>query len=216
MMALITCSSGRFQQAQVVQHLLQADAVGIVVLPVIVVSSLSPFRMAFFVSDSLLVFLYGFTCTCFPEVQVHGRLEVWNSPQLPPRSGGDMAMAAPHRCSFLTPYIRCCPIVPCIVAAHGAPGHNRWGVVERRLPVKTQGRNAGCILTLPTKYCCSVWVLSVAAKSQQGPTVTSVVRSPVLDVRRHSKASDALREHRRVPLAQRGRMSSLVRDMLTR
>ena len=35
----------------------------------------------------------------------------------------------------------------CTVAARGAPSHNRWGVVERRLPVKTQERNAGCILT---------------------------------------------------------------------
>ena len=38
----------------------------------------------------------------------------------------------------------------------------------------------------------------------------------MLGVRRHSKASDAVLEYRRVPLAQRGRMSGLVRDMLTR
>ena len=29
---------------------------------------------------------------------------------------------------------------PCTVTVNGAAGHNRWGVVERRLPVKTQGR----------------------------------------------------------------------------
>ena len=38
----------------------------------------------------------------------------------------------------------------------------------------------------------------------------------VLGVQRHSKASDATLEHCRDPLAQRGRMSGLVRDMLTR
>ena len=41
-------------------------------------------------------------------------------------------------------------------------------------------------------------------------------KGAVLGVRRHSKASDAMLEHCRVPLAQRGRMSGLVRDMLTR
>ena len=38
----------------------------------------------------------------------------------------------------------------------------------------------------------------------------------MLGVRRHSKASDAVLEYRRVPLAQRGRKSGLVRDTLTR
>ena len=31
------------------------------------------------------------------------------------------------------------PFGPCTGAVHGAPGHNRWGVVETPLPVKTQG-----------------------------------------------------------------------------
>ena len=43
-MALITCSNGRFQKVQVVQHLLQAHAMGIVVLPVIVVSFAVSFK----------------------------------------------------------------------------------------------------------------------------------------------------------------------------
>ena len=29
------------------------------------------------------------------------------------------------------------PFGPCTDAVHGAPGHNRWGVVETPLPVKT-------------------------------------------------------------------------------
>ena len=41
-------------------------------------------------------------------------------------------------------------------------------------------------------------------------------KGAVLGVRRHSKAYDAVLEYRRVPLAQRGRKSGLVRDMLTR
>ena len=57
-----------------------------------------------------------------------------------------MAVAAPPRCSFPTTYNRCCPFGPCTGAVHGAPGHNRWGVVETPLPVKTQGRTMNCLL----------------------------------------------------------------------
>ena len=39
------------------------------------------------------------------------------------------------------PYTRHGPFSPCTVTVHGAAGHNRWGVVETPLPVKTQGRN---------------------------------------------------------------------------
>ena len=42
------------------------------------------------------------------------------------------------------------------------------------------------------------------------------LKGAVLGVRRNSKAPNAMLEHCRVPLAQRGRMSGLVRDMLTR
>ena len=35
-------------------------------------------------------------------------------------------------------------LVPCTVTVRGAAGHNRWGVVERRLPARTQGRTADC------------------------------------------------------------------------
>ena len=37
---------------------------------------------------------------------------------------------------------------PCTVTVHGAAGHNRWGVVETPLPVKTQGRNMDRILSV--------------------------------------------------------------------
>ena len=37
---------------------------------------------------------------------------------------------------------------PCTVTVNGAAGHNRWGVVERRLPAKTQGRTVDCSFTL--------------------------------------------------------------------
>ena len=46
------------------------------------------------------------------------------------------------------------PLGPCTVAAHGAPGHNRWGVAETPLPVKTQGRNAGCFFNLLPQVSC--------------------------------------------------------------
>ena len=85
-----------------------------------------------------------------------------------------------------------------------------------------------CLLTSATKYCCSVWFSSVVAKSatrthshsggheswlQESSTP---LNGAVLGVRRHSKASDAMLEHRRDPLAQRGRKSGLVRDTVTR
>ena len=137
-----------------------------------------------------------------------------------------MAVAAPPRCSFPTTYNRCCPFGPCTDAVHGAPGHNRWGVVETPLPVKTQGETMNCYFNLPPQVLlqCGFEVSGVLRRGGQSPryrrrnrtAVTSVVTGPVLGVRRHSKASDAMLEHRRVPLAQRGRMSGLARDMLTR
>ena len=50
-------------------------------------------------------------------------------------------------CRLLFAVYQMLSLGPCTVAARGAPSHNRWGVVERRLPVKTQGRNADCGLT---------------------------------------------------------------------
>ena len=62
-----------------------------------------------------------------------------------------MAVASSARLAFLhgavcasTMYIRCCPFVPCAATVHRAPGHNRWGVSETTLRVKTQGRTLDC------------------------------------------------------------------------
>ena len=67
-----------------------------------------------------------------------------------------MAMAAPPRCSCLTTCNRHCSLGPCTDAVHGAAGHNRWGVAETPLPVKTQGRNMGRSLTFNVYAVCRV------------------------------------------------------------
>ena len=51
-------------------------------------------------------------------------------------------------CRLLTTVHQMLSLVPCAVAVSGAPSHNRWAVVERRLPVKTQGRTVDFSLTL--------------------------------------------------------------------
>ena len=118
-------------------------------------------------------------------------------------------------------------------AASAEPGHNRWGVSETTLPAKTQGRTLDCPFNfLPLRFVVS----SVLRRCGQSPRYrrrtgthcgfgghgsllqewSAPLNGAVLGVRRHSKASDAMLEHRWDPLAQRGRMSGLVRDMLTR
>ena len=91
--------------------------------------------------------------------------------------------------------------------------------METPLPVKTQGGTMNCLLTPATKYCCSVWFSSVVAKSATRTHSDSgaheswlqewstPLNGAVLGVRRHSKASDAMLEHRQDPLAQRGERS---------
>ena len=69
---------------------------------------------------------------------------------------GDMAMAALPRCSCLTTYNSYCSLGPCTDAVHGAAGHNRWGVAETPLPVKTQGRNLDGSLTFNVYAVCRV------------------------------------------------------------
>ena len=87
----------------------------------------------------------AFTGTRFPGVHGFRHLEVWKSPwSLRGSRGyaphGYMGLMAGHA-ACCTQYTRCCPFGPCTGATHGAPGHNRWGVVETPLPVKTQGEN---------------------------------------------------------------------------
>ena len=67
-----------------------------------------------------------------------------------------MAMAALPRCSCLTTYNSYCSLGPCTDAVHGAAGHNRWGVAETPLPVKTQGRNLDRSLTFNVYAVCRV------------------------------------------------------------
>ena len=67
-----------------------------------------------------------------------------------------MAMATPPRCSCLTTYNSYCSLGPCTDAVHGAAGHNRWGVAETPLPVKTQGRNLDRSLTFNVYAVCRV------------------------------------------------------------
>ena len=101
-----------------------------------------------------------------------------NFASAPGLSGGRgemaMAVASSARLAFLrgavcaccTQYTRCCPFGPCADAVHGAPGHNRWGVVETPLPVKTQGGTMNCLLNFVSPPCTAVgWFSSVVAKS---------------------------------------------------
>ena len=98
---------------------------------------------------------------CSLRVQVFLEFVYWlflNFASAPGLSGGRgemaMAVASSARLAFLrgavcaccTQYTRCCSFGPCTDAVHGAPGHNRWGVVETPLPVKTQGGTMNCLL----------------------------------------------------------------------
>ena len=102
------------------------------------------------------------------------------SPLVPPgmEGGGHGGRFIRSPCLCLTPYNRQCPFGPRTVAVHGAPSHNRWGVVETTLSVETQGRTKDCLLIFV------YWVLLQSViqvslrKVQQGPAVTSVITSP--------------------------------------
>ena len=85
----------------------------------------------------------AFTGTRCPGVHGFRHLEVCKGPwSLRGSRGyathGYMGLMAGHA-ACCTQYTSCCPFGPCTDAVHGAPGHNRWGVVETPLPVKTQG-----------------------------------------------------------------------------
>ena len=62
-------------------------------------------------------------------------------------------------------------LVPCTGTVSGAAGHNRWGVVERRLPAKTQGRTA-------TTYCCRVVLLMCRCETCNKTAVASAATGP--------------------------------------
>ena len=81
-------------------------------------------------------------------VPSHSRDEVSKRPWSFRGSRGYAPMGA-HGwvCSLLYAVHQMLSLVPCTGTVSGAAGHNRWGVVERRLPAKTQGRTADCTLT---------------------------------------------------------------------
>ena len=121
------------------------------------------------------------TSTRFPEVRPHRRPCPTQAPLVPPGIEGICPSwlhgADGWDCSLLYAVHQVLSLGPCTGAVHGAPGHNRWGVVETPLPVKTQGGTMNCYFNLfnfPHQVLLSVWVLSV----EQGPTVISVVTGP--------------------------------------
>ena len=100
--------------------------------------------------------VYGFMGTGIRFRRVLGRRRfgvgkrpwsLWGSREYAPH-GSMWLMALPAACC--TQCTRCVPFLfpcTCTVTVSGAAGHNRWGVVETPLPVKTQGRTADCIFT---------------------------------------------------------------------
>ena len=114
---------------------------------------------------SRLWWCFGPLVTCFPEVHVHGRLDVCKGSQLPSRSGG--------RWRWLRLLVVLCslrtadtvPLVPVQFQSTELPPTTVGGVVETSLPVRTQGRTMGCAITLTTRYRCRVWFSSVVARS---------------------------------------------------
>ena len=76
--------------------------------------------------------------THFHRVRGHRPLEVCKSPWSLRGSREYAPMAGYAACC--TPYIRHSPLVP----VHGAASHNRWGVAETPLSVKTQRRTSDC------------------------------------------------------------------------
>ena len=98
------------------------------------------------------------TGTCFHKVRLLALPEVRKGPWLLRRPRGDgnggrfvrsPCLLRGAVCACCTPYTRCFPFMgPCTAMVHRAPGHNRWGVVETSLPVKTQGRTLDCPVRL--------------------------------------------------------------------
>ena len=74
-----------------------------------------------------------------------------------------VARSAPVTCRTPDPF----PFGPCTATIQRAPGHNRWGVSETTLPVKTQGRTLDCSFNfLPPRV--AGWLLMFVAKCATG------------------------------------------------
>ena len=83
-----------------------------------------------------------------------------------------MGLMAGHA-ACCTQYTRCCPFGPCTAAVHGAPGHNRWGVVGDDTPCEDTREDHELSQT-PIHQ---VLLQCVVFKCRCGPTVTPVVTS---------------------------------------
>ena len=93
-------------------------------------------------------------------------------------------------CSLLYDVQQALSLGPCIDAVHGAPGHNRWGVVETPLPAKSQGRTVDCLLTSCHHVLLRGGLLSVVLRSPQTSPNTGVVPGDTGGPRADSSLSD--------------------------
>ena len=139
------------------------------------------------------------TRTRFPEVHPHGRPVLPKRPWSLRGSRGYAPMGADGGvCRLLYAVYQMLSHGPCTGAVHGAPGHNRWGVVETPLPVKTQGGTMNCYFNLlifpPSTAQCLGFKCRTRTHSDFGGHGSKLqewsapVNGAVLGVRRHSKA----------------------------
>ena len=108
-----------------------------------------PLRAGEWIWTGFLLFFYAMG-TRSHGVPSHSRDDVSKRPWSFRGSRGYAPMGA-HGwvCRLLYAVHQMLSLVPCTGTVSGAAGHNRWGVVERRLPAKTRGRTADCTLTPP-------------------------------------------------------------------
>ena len=149
---------------------------------------------------------FGFGCSYLEygrgQLPVRAHPEARNRPWSLPGSRGDGSGGYALPASFWLGSTS--DAVPCPLCSRSPRSSRPQPLGSRReaAPCEDPKEERGLHFNFAHQVLLQCVVLSVAAKSQQGPTVTSVVTSPMLGARRHSEASDALREHRRVPLAQ--------------
>ena len=87
-------------------------------------------------------------------------------------------------CSLVYAVHQVLSLSPCTVMVLCAPGHNRWGVVERRLPVKTQGRTLDCPFNFRPPRFSAGWLSSVKRlrRCGQSPRYRRRTRTAVTSV----------------------------------
>ena len=93
----------------------------------------------------------GTQLRAFLEYMAKHSLNFGRAPD-PSGDRGDMLLIVPWGdggvCRLLCAVHKTLSLGPCTVSVNGVAGHIRWGVVERRLPAKTQGRTVDCSFTL--------------------------------------------------------------------